>query len=97
MAVGRPPLTAWCPPDTAWVLCGLAALGYDGIANAIRQALQQTGLAPHELAMRLGLPRDAVGLWARGSFIPAPTTCCAWGHCSPTTSPHRPAHPRPST
>ena len=57
-------------PDAAGVLRGLAALGYDGIADAIRQALQQTGLAPHELAMRLGLPPDALVLWAQGSFIP---------------------------
>ncbi len=57
-------------PDAAWVLSGLAALGYDGIADAIRQALRQTGLAPHELGMRLGLPPDALVLWAQGSFIP---------------------------
>jgi len=69
VAVGRPTADS-VAPDTARVLSGLAALGYDGIAKAIRQALQQTGLAPHELAMRLGLPPDAVGLSARGSFIP---------------------------
>src|SRR6266545_3993734 len=67
--VGRPTDQS-VAPDTARVLSGLAALGYDGIAGAIRQALQQTGLAPHELGMRLGLPPDALVLWAQGSFIP---------------------------
>jgi hypothetical protein len=52
------------------VLRGLAALGYDGIAQAIGHAQQHTGLAPHELAMRLGLPPDALVLWAQGSYIP---------------------------
>jgi hypothetical protein len=52
------------------VLRGLAALGYDGIAQAIGHAQHDTGLAPHELAMRLGLPPDALVLWAQGSFIP---------------------------
>ena len=57
-------------PDAAVVVCGLAALGYDGIAQAIRQVREQTGLGPHELGMRLGLPTDALVLWEQGSFIP---------------------------
>lgn len=56
--------------DAVGVLCGLAALGYDGIAQAIRVAQLHTGLGPHELGMRLGLPADAVVLWEQGSFIP---------------------------
>ena len=52
------------------MLRGLAELGYDGIAQAIGHAQQDTGLTPHELAMRLGLPPDALVLWAQGSFIP---------------------------
>ncbi len=58
------------PADAVGVLRGLAALGYDGIAQAIGHAQQHTGLAPHELAMRLGLPPDAIRLWEQGSYIP---------------------------
>jgi hypothetical protein len=58
--------------DPARVLRGLHALGYDGLAQAIGHAQQHTGLAPHELAMRLGLPPGALVLWAQGSFIPRP-------------------------
>jgi len=57
-------------PDATAVLCDLAALGFDGIAQAIRHARQQTGLEPRELGMRLGLPPEAIVLWEQGSFIP---------------------------
>ena len=68
-------MVAASPPDrhlldAVGVLRGLAELGYDGIAQAIGHAQQHTGLVSHELAMRLGLPPDALQLWAQGSFIP---------------------------
>jgi hypothetical protein len=58
------------PADPIGVLCGLAVLGYPGIATAVGLAAARTGLTPGELAMRLGLPTEAVVLWANGSFIP---------------------------
>ncbi len=57
-------------PEVVGVLCGLAALGHAGIAQAIGQAQQQTGLGLRELGMRLGLSPEALVLWAQGSFIP---------------------------
>ncbi len=90
------------PPDPAGVLRGLAALGYHGIAQAIGHAQQHTGLARHELAMRLGLPPDALVLWAQGSFIPRTDHLLRLGQVladhqpQPTSSPqHRPTGSQP--
>ena len=94
--VGRPTANS-VAPDTAWVLSGLAALGYDGIANAIHQALQQTGLAPHELGMRLGLPPDVLELWAQGSFIPHTDHLLRLGAVLAGHQPQPPSAPPPST
>jgi len=54
----------------AGVLCGLAALGYDGIAAAVPVVCEQTGLNTAELAIQVGLPPQALLLWQQGSFIP---------------------------
>lgn len=58
-------------PDVAAVLCGLAALGYEGIASAVRVVREQTGLEDAELAIQVGLPPAALVLWEQGSFFPA--------------------------
>ncbi len=84
-------------PDPAGVLCGLAALGYDGIAQAIRHAQQHTGLGPHELAMRLGLPPDALVLWAQGSFIPRTHHLLRLGQVLADHQPQPSSSPRPPT
>jgi hypothetical protein len=57
-------------PDVAGVLCGLAALGYQGIAAAVGVVREHTGLTAAELAIQVGLPPVALALWERGSFIP---------------------------
>jgi len=54
----------------ARVLCGLAALGYDGIATAVGVVREHTGLTQAELAIQVGLPPIAIALWGHGSFIP---------------------------
>jgi hypothetical protein len=77
-------------PDAIGVLCGLAALGYDGIAQAVRHAREQTGLEPHELAVRLGLATDAVALWEQGSFIPRTHHLLCLGQA---LADHQPSHP----
>jgi hypothetical protein len=93
-SVGRP--TTRVTPDAAELLRGLHALGYHGLAQAIGHAQQATGLPPQELARRLALPVDALELWAKGSFIPALSICCAWARWPPTTSPtSRPGQRQP--
>jgi hypothetical protein len=82
-------------PDAAGVLRGLAALGYDGIAQAVRHAREQTGLEPHELAVRLGLPIDAVALWEQGSFIPRTQHLLCLGQVLADHQPSHPATPAP--
>jgi hypothetical protein len=82
-------------PDAAGVLRGLAALGYDGIAQAIRQVREQTGLQPHELSWRLGLPSDAVALWEQGSFIPRTHHLLRLGQVLADHQPSHPATPAP--
>jgi hypothetical protein len=61
----------------AGVLCGLAALGYHGIAAAVGVVREQTGLNAAELALQVGLPPVAIALWEHGSLIPAPTPAAA--------------------
>lgn len=57
-------------PEVVRVLCGLAALGYDGIAAAVPVVCAQTGLNTAELVIQVGLPPGALALWEQGSFIP---------------------------
>ncbi len=80
-------------PDAAGVLRGLAALGYDGLAQAICDAQQHTGLTPHELAMRLGLPPEALVLWVQGSFIPRTDHLLRLGKVLADHQPHQPGPP----
>jgi hypothetical protein len=80
----------------AGVLCGLAALGYHGIAAAVGVVREQTGLNAAELALQVGLPPVAIALWEHGSLIPAPTTCCGWQRCSPPTSAQPTRHHGPT-
>jgi len=56
--------------EVAAVLCGLAALGYEGIATAVGVVRQHTGLGTAELAIQVGLPAVALRLWEQGRFIP---------------------------
>lgn len=72
MAVGpvTPTTSGGDGSDVAGVLCGLAALGYDGIAAAVGVVREQTGLTEAELAIQVGLPPVALVLWEQGSFIP---------------------------
>ena len=96
MEVGQPTADS-VAPDTAWVLSGLAALGYQGIANAIGHALQQTRLAPHDLAMRLGLPPGALVRWAHGSRVPRTDHLLRLGALLAGHQPQPPSPPPPST
>jgi hypothetical protein len=52
----------------AGVLCGLAMLGYDGIAAAVRVVREQTALGPHEVAIQPGLSTFAIALWGQRRF-----------------------------
>ncbi|HZC99235.1 MAG TPA: helix-turn-helix domain-containing protein [Actinomycetes bacterium] len=56
--------------DPVELLCGLAELGYDGIAAAVGVVRAHTGLGTPELAAQIGLPPIALVAWERGSFIP---------------------------
>jgi hypothetical protein len=82
-------------PEVVGVLCGLATLGYGGIAAALGVVRDLTGLDSQELAMQLGLPCVALPLWEQGSFIPRTHHLLRLATVLATHQHHRPAPHQP--
>jgi ribosome-binding protein aMBF1 (putative translation factor) len=58
------------PSDGVAILRSLAALGHEGVAAAVSEIRQRTGLSHAQLAMRIAVDPSAIAVWEAGHVAP---------------------------